>query len=93
MTPVGRFASGCFRSKGFNIKPRPRLASPIMSERDGNTGASMRRICGEYFVGIYTSFFFADVFMFLYLLLLEYSTFTNKSRIYRGAVYVIMIVT
>lgn len=59
VTPVGRFASGCFRSKGFNIKPRPRLASPapITSERDGNTGASMRRICGEYFVSVCISFF------------------------------------
>lgn len=83
VTPVGRFASGCFRSKGFNIKPRPRLASPapITSERDGNTRASMRRICGEYFVGV-PLFFFLEVqlLMFLcsmYLLLIECGTF-NK---------------
>lgn len=29
VTPVGHFASGCFRSKGFNIKPRLRLTSLV----------------------------------------------------------------
>lgn len=57
MTPVGRFASRYFRSKGFNIKPLssspfPNSHPPITSERDRNAGASVWHICEEYFADL-----------------------------------------
>lgn len=63
VTPVGRFASGCFRSKGFNIKPRPpspdsQPRSPIIFEWDGIAEGSVRRICKEYFIDLLYILFF-----------------------------------
>lgn len=59
VTPVGRFASGCFRSKGFNIKPRPRLASPARLHPSGME--TRERQCGvfaESISSIYIYFFY-----------------------------------
>jgi len=69
VTLVGRFASGCFRSKGFNIKPRPRLASPARLRPSGM--GTWERQCGvfaESISSVYVSLFFfrnvtADVFI------------------------------
>lgn len=68
VTPVGRFASGCFRSKGFNIKPRPRLASPARLHPSGME--TRERQCGvfaESISSVYIPPFFSEVQLRMFL--------------------------